>query len=80
MSFFRKLIPGVVGRYLGRLRFPALFAVTALLLAVDVFVPDPLPFVDEILLALGTLMLGRLREKVSGGEDRPEGVASGGSE
>ncbi len=63
MSFFRKLIPRVLERFLGRLRFPGLFVLTALLFAVDVFVPDAIPFVDEILLALGTLMLGRLRKR-----------------
>lgn len=52
-----------------RLRFPWLFLSTAALFVVTLFVPDGLPFVDEILLGLATLLLGSLRRKVRGGED-----------
>lgn len=72
MSVFGSLIPKVVRRYLGRLRFPTLFVLTGLLFVADLLVPDAIPFADEILLALGTLLLGRLREK-SGGEQEAEG-------
>ena len=34
-----------------RLRFPTLFRITAALFAVTLVVPDPIPFVDELLLA-----------------------------
>jgi hypothetical protein len=44
--------------FLARLRFPALFAVTALLFILDFFIPDMIPFADEILLGLGTALLG----------------------
>ena len=47
----------------GRLRFPWLFAVTATLFVLDVFVPDFVPFADEILLGLATLLLGSLRRR-----------------
>lgn len=40
-----------------RLRFPTLFKVTAALFAVTLVVPDPIPFVDELLLGMGTLLL-----------------------
>jgi hypothetical protein len=40
-----------------RLRYPTLFKITALLFAVDLVVPDVVPFADEILLGLGTLLL-----------------------
>ncbi len=62
MSASGGMIPRLVQRYLGRLRFPALFLVTTALFLVNVMVPDPLPFVDEILLALVGLLLGSLRE------------------
>jgi len=39
-----------------RLRFPRLLALTAALFALTLVVPDPLPFVDELLLALGTML------------------------
>lgn len=47
--------------WLGRLSFPRLFAVTAALFFLDMLVPDFIPFVDEILLGLGTLLLSRLK-------------------
>ncbi len=48
-------------RYLGRLRWPYLFALAAALFVADLLVPDPLPFVDEILLGLVSLILARPR-------------------
>lgn len=48
--------------FAGRLRFRTLFLVTASLFAIDVIVPDFVPFVDEILLGLGTLILAALRK------------------
>lgn len=43
------------------LRFPRLFMITAGLFAVDLVIPDFIPFIDEILLGLGTLLLSNLR-------------------
>lgn len=40
-----------------RLRYPTLFKITAAVFAATLLVPDPVPFVDEILLGLGTLLL-----------------------
>jgi hypothetical protein len=48
--------------FAGRLRFRNLFLVTATLFALDLVIPDVLPFVDEILLGLGTLLLAALRK------------------
>ncbi|MCD9031112.1 hypothetical protein LDO32_05125 [Luteimonas sp. Y-2-2-4F] len=48
-------------RWLGRLSYPRLFAVSAALFALTVVVPDPIPLVDELLLGLGTLLLARLK-------------------
>jgi hypothetical protein len=45
------------------LRFPQLFLLTAALFVIDLFVPDVIPFVDEILLGLATLLLGNLRKR-----------------
>jgi len=47
----------------GQLRFPQLFALTAGLFLLDLFVPDLVPFADEILLALATIVLGSLRRR-----------------
>ena len=45
------------------LRFPALFFLFAALTVADLIVPDAIPLIDEILLALVTLLLGLLRER-----------------
>lgn len=46
-----------------RLRFPTLFVLIGLLFLLDLLVPDFIPFVDEIILGLLTVVLGTLREK-----------------
>jgi hypothetical protein len=40
-----------------------LFAVAAILFVLDFFIPDVIPFADEILLGLGTLLLGNLKKR-----------------
>ena len=60
----------MVGKFIARfaagLRFPTLFKIVAALFLIDFFVPDLIPFYDEILLALGTLLLGSLRKRRPG--------------
>jgi hypothetical protein len=63
-----RLIAPLIARYAGRLRFPQLFVLTAALFLIDVAVPDFLPFVDEILLALATILLATWRRQKSEGE------------
>jgi len=55
------------------LRFPGLFTLAAAILVLDVLIPDMLPFVDEILLALATLAISsfRKREVEPPGSDAP---------
>jgi hypothetical protein len=50
-------------RFASRLRFPQLFLVAATLFLVDLAIPDFIPFADEILLGLATLLFGSLRRK-----------------
>jgi hypothetical protein len=57
----------IVSRFASRLRFPTLFLITAGLFLVDLVIPDVIPFADELLLGLGTLLLGSLRKRT-----RPE--------
>jgi len=45
------------------LRFPALFSLLAIITLADVFIPDFVPFVDEIGLALLTLLLGAWKRR-----------------
>jgi hypothetical protein len=50
-------------RFLSRLSYPRLFALTAALFAIDLVVPDIVPFADELLLGLGTLLLANWRKR-----------------
>ena len=54
------IIGWVVGR-LTRLRFPVLFLISAALFAIDLVVPDFIPFADEVLLGLATALLASWR-------------------
>jgi len=49
--------------FFSRLSYPRLFALTAALFAVDVVVPDFVPFADELLLGLGTLLLANWKKR-----------------
>ncbi|HXV76843.1 MAG TPA: DUF6116 family protein [Candidatus Polarisedimenticolaceae bacterium] len=55
-------------RWASGLRFPTLLAVTAALFLVDLVLPDLIPFVDEVLLALLTVLFAALRRRT--GRDR----------
>lgn len=48
---------------LSKLRFPQLFSLFALLFLLDLFIPDLVPFVDEILLGILTMMTGMIRKR-----------------
>ena len=61
------MIRGLVTRFAAGLRFPVLFTVMAGLFVLDLFVPDLIPFADEILLALGTVFVGSLRRRAVSG-------------
>lgn len=43
--------------YASRLRFPTLFKITLGIFLLDLLIPDVIPFIDEILLGLGALVL-----------------------
>lgn len=54
----RRGLLAVAARWLGRLRNPYLFAIAAAILLADLAIPDFIPFADELLLAIVTLILG----------------------
>ena len=58
--------------FLGGLRFPQLFTLLAIVFLLDLFVPDLLPFVDEAVLGLLTLMMGMWRDRRSPPDKPPE--------
>jgi len=49
--------------WLSRLRSWQLFLLAAALFVADLVVPDPLPLVDEMMLGLATLLLGRWKRR-----------------
>ncbi len=50
-------------KFAGELRFPKLLALTVVLFAIDLFVPDFIPMADEILLGLVAVVLAALKKK-----------------
>ena len=59
----RNPLVSLVSRFAAKLRYPQLFMLTAALFLLDVVIPDVIPFADEILLGLGTLLLAGLRKR-----------------
>ncbi len=55
------MIPGL-GSFLSKLRLPWLFVISAGGLLLNLLLPDPLPFLDEILMALVTAVIASLRK------------------
>jgi len=62
-------LAGFALRWASRLRFPYLFALTALLFVVNLFVPDAIPMADELVMGLIALLLGSLRKRSKNKED-----------
>lgn len=66
----RALLLGPFLKWARTLRFPTLFKLVGALFVINLFIPDPLPFFDEIVLALGTLLLASWKDR----HKMPEGV------
>lgn len=60
--------PGLVEKVVTRLKFPQAFAVLLGLFLFDLIFPDFVPFIDEILLGLGTAVFGMWRERIPAAE------------
>jgi len=56
------LVAPLVG-WLAGLRFPVLFVIAATLFAVDLIVPDLIPFLDELMLGLSAALLASWRRR-----------------
>lgn len=56
-----------------KLKHPALLKITAALFAISFLLPDPIPFIDEIVLGLGTLLLASWKR---GKDDAPPPIDS----
>ena len=56
------LVTPILG-FLGRLSFPRLFMLAAALWGLDMVIPDFIPFIDELMLGIGTLLLASFRKR-----------------
>ncbi len=65
-------VSSLVQRIAGRFRYPQLFMAVLVLFLIDLVVPDVIPFIDEILLGLLTVILGSLRPEPRGGSEQAE--------
>jgi hypothetical protein len=62
----RSPVQEIVGSLVGRLRYPWVFVLLAVVFVADTIIPDPIPFVDEIMLALLTFLVGTWRTRRQG--------------
>ena len=63
MALPKPPVLNLISSFAKRLRFPQLFLFTATLFILDVLIPDFIPFADEILLGLATLLLGSWKQQ-----------------
>ncbi|NIM01920.1 MAG: hypothetical protein GTN89_14055 [Acidobacteria bacterium] len=60
MAAITSLILTAITERMSKLRFPTLFTVLAVVFVIDLLIPDFIPFVDEVLLGLATLIVASL--------------------
>lgn len=62
MWLANKLI-GPLRRFLERRRFPTLFLVLAALFGANLVIPDAIPFIDELIMLVATVIVGSFRSR-----------------
>ena len=77
----RSPLTALINRLLPRMRYPYLFLVLGLLFLIDLVLPDPIPLIDEVLLAVLTFLAATFttrrniepepRDVTPADEDRP---------
>jgi len=63
MNWLRRIALVLLGRFGARLRSPHLFLLAGAAFALDLVLPDGLPFLDEIVLGLATLYFALRRKR-----------------
>jgi Family of unknown function (DUF6116) len=63
MAVVRNTLIGTALQFAAGLRFPTLFAITGALFLLDLLIPDFIPFADELLLGLATLVLASWKRR-----------------
>jgi len=71
MWIFKKLF-GPIQRFLERRRFPTLFLILAALFGANLFIPDAVPLIDELIMLVATVIVGAFRERRKGRSDQSE--------
>ena len=64
-------MPTFIAQFLARLATPRLFVIAATLFVLDLLIPDFVPFVDEALLAIVTLIFARRKSRTAPTTTRP---------
>lgn len=62
MGWLRRVALLLLGRYGQRLRYPHLLLIAGVCFVLDLVLPDGLPFLDELILGLATLLLALWRK------------------
>jgi hypothetical protein len=68
-------VMGIVVKWASGLRFPYLLLITGLLFAANLFIPDFIPFADEIIMGLVTVFLANLKKKPDTASEAPDNPA-----
>lgn len=63
---------GPLRRFLERRRFPTLFIVLAALFGANLVIPDAIPFIDELIMLVATVIVGSFRRRRKDGQTNPE--------
>jgi hypothetical protein len=63
LNKLKRVIQDRLTQYASRLRFPKLLGLAAAVFLVDLIFPDAIPFADEILFGLITMLLAMLKKQ-----------------
>ena len=68
----RKERANFIQDFASRLKFPYLFFLLAILFLVDLFIPDPIPFIDEAILGILAVLFASWKGRKEALPDPPE--------
>jgi hypothetical protein len=67
----RKERTDIIRRFASGLKYPQLFLLLLILFLVDLFFPDPIPFIDEAMLGLLAVLLGTWKDRKKAEPETP---------
>lgn len=77
MIWLRRIALAILGRYGARLRFPHLLLLAGLAFGFDLLLPDGLPFLDEIVLGVLTLIFASWKKRDDGALEAEASTGAG---